>query len=128
MSKIKVLVATKDTQGQRKNDFFFTKENEIVIHSSECDCEAVDGKCGCKRSLAGIHTLKATTTMKVIEQEKEKVEVEFNKSAFMKEWSKIIKVELLKEVLNETLDVANHFPVGAVIERRGSKFSTRRAI
>ena len=58
----KVLTATAATQGMRKNDFSHTEEGELVTYGLECDCEQVDGVCGCKRSLVGRSTHKATTT------------------------------------------------------------------
>ena len=72
-NKMKVLVGTKDTQGKRKNDFSFTDEGELVTFGTECDREAVDGHCGCKRSLVGMKTRKGTTTFKVVEKKISKV-------------------------------------------------------
>ena len=40
---MKILVATKETQGNRKNDFCFCDEEEIVKAGMECDGESVDG-------------------------------------------------------------------------------------
>jgi len=67
--KIKALVATKQTQGQRKNDFCFVPEGEPVFWACECDVGSVDDDCGCHRSLCGVETLKTTTTFKVVECE-----------------------------------------------------------
>jgi len=36
---MKVLIETKDKQGERDNDFCFTKDNELVKFSSECNNE-----------------------------------------------------------------------------------------
>jgi len=65
---MKILVATEETQGQRRNDFCWAEEGEIVTYGSECADEAVDGPCGCRRSLRGLLTRKATTTFLVVER------------------------------------------------------------
>ncbi|MBK7400012.1 MAG: hypothetical protein IPJ34_28105 [Myxococcales bacterium] len=63
---MKVLVSTNETQGQRENDFCFVPEGELVFFGSgECSNERADGACGCRRSLAGVRSLKGTTTFAV---------------------------------------------------------------
>ena len=57
---MKILVGTTETQGRRKNDFCYTKEGEVLCFHLECDGETVDGSCGCKRSMSGVDTNKAT--------------------------------------------------------------------
>lgn len=131
---MKVLVSTKETQGQRSNDFTWTNEGELLKYGFECDRESVDGSCGCKRSLVGVTTSKATTTMKVID-------LPLTPSDF-----KLLIVASLKRegwITGETTDkeaeelyraatlgldtVAASFPVGAVLERRGNTFNRRKA-
>src|SRR5262245_27740329 len=60
-----VLVATPQTQAQRRNDFCWCDEDEPVRFALACDGERVDGPCGCRRSMTGTSTLKATTTFRV---------------------------------------------------------------
>src|ERR1700674_5071922 len=69
--KVKVLVSTKQTQGQRKNDFNFVPEDELVAPSviGSCGDAKADDSCGCARSLIGIDSFKATTTAEVVERE-----------------------------------------------------------
>src|SRR4051794_34110350 len=62
---MQLLVTTKRTQGQRKNDFCWTGEDEIAIFGSQCDRGSVDDACGCRRAMAGLDSSKATTTVKV---------------------------------------------------------------
>lgn len=64
---MKVIVATGETQGQRKSDFSFVPEGEIVLPAEPHDDEPIDGTCGCQRSFDGIVSGKATTTAKVID-------------------------------------------------------------
>jgi len=62
-----ILVATKETQGQRKNDFFWAEEGELVmLPAFTCDGGFTDDRCGCNRSMCGIQSGKATTTVKVV--------------------------------------------------------------
>jgi hypothetical protein len=65
---MKVLVATEETQGRRPNDFCFTEEGELVLFGSECSRETIDGPCGCRRSLVGVRSGMATTTVRVVER------------------------------------------------------------
>ncbi len=65
---MKILVATRETQGRRPNDFCWAEEGEIVTFGSECPDETVDGPCGCRRALRGVRTRKATTTLLVVDR------------------------------------------------------------
>ncbi|MBI4473737.1 MAG: hypothetical protein HY646_13805 [Acidobacteria bacterium] len=69
--KIKGLVSTKLTQGQRANDFSFVPEGELVFAGFKCTGERPDDRCGCARSLCGAISQKATTTFVVAEFERE---------------------------------------------------------
>jgi hypothetical protein len=53
---MKLLVSTTETQGQRKNDFCFVPEGEILVFAFECDRDRgnPDGPCGCARSMSGV--------------------------------------------------------------------------
>lgn len=66
---MKVLVATKETQGKRKSDFCWCEEGELLVFAMVCDRDAMnpdpDGGCGCGRSLSGMISHRATTTFKV---------------------------------------------------------------
>ena len=57
---MKMLVATKETQGKRRNDFCWATEGELVRFAFQCDGEAVDGRCGCRRSFCGLDSHKAS--------------------------------------------------------------------
>jgi hypothetical protein len=127
---MKIIVSTKKTQGQRKNDFSWVPEGEILTFGFECDGEIVDGSCGCKRSLCGVDCLKATTTMRIIDSPITKKEyIEKQKQSLVKggwfsenpaerdKWAKINAEELLK--------IANAFPVTSIIEKRGNTYKQR---
>ena len=67
---MRVLVATRKTQGQRKNDFCFCNEGELVKLTFDCDKDGdnPDGPCGCRRAFAGLESAKGTTTARVEER------------------------------------------------------------
>lgn len=123
---MKLFVATSETQGQRKNDFNFCNEGEILSFPFECDGEKIDGPCGCRRSLAGLDSKKATTTMRVANI----LAGEFiNKLVdhLIKGWSYPLE-EAEDRALNEIRmiqQMAAQFPEGAIVERRGNKFHER---
>ena len=121
---MKVLTATNDTQGQRKNDFAGTEEGELVIFGFECDQE-VDGWCGCKRSMSGLTTLKATTTIKVrdIPDQTESMMVDKIKSHLMTYWHFTGQAaqDTAKKDAAELIRLASSFQAGDVLERRGKR-------
>lgn len=67
--QLKVLVATRLTQGQRPNDFSFTQDGELVYLGVICDSDRKDpdSHCGCSRSFSGVTTRMGTTTAVVAE-------------------------------------------------------------
>jgi hypothetical protein len=126
---MKVLTATKEKQGKRKNDFSHTKEGELVKFGMVCDGETTDGGCGCKRSTVGFGTLKATTTIKVEERnitEKEFIQqyIESDKKAGWYEYRKDGDKEIIEDA-KYLLELADSFDVGTILEKRGNKIQTR---
>jgi hypothetical protein len=122
-----MFVATSETQGQLRDDFCHAEEGEpIAFPMLECDGEAVNGKCGCRRSMVGLRTLKATTTFKVAEGTlsfEDYLEIAAS-------WG--ITGDSDEEVLDglakdhEFLcELAGKNPVGMVFQRRGEEFMAR---
>ena len=129
---MKILVATNEGQGQRKNDFCFANQHEPVGFPSECDNQRVDGRCGCRRSMAGMITLKSTTTMTVIEDPNvtpESLKESLRTMMITGEWDKHLSPADLQAIIDEDagilINLANTFEVGAIVERRGDQFQTR---
>ena len=126
----KYVGATKKSQGWRKNDFSFVDEGEPVNFGSMCDRATPDDKCGCARAMCALDGKGATTTVMVMETDEEFFKlmmVDKIIEPYTKDWSfgedtaKEMALEDIKE-LEETFSV---FPVGEVIEIRGSKIQTR---
>ncbi len=121
-----VLVATKTGQGKRKNDFCFVDEGELVHFCFECDGETVDGSCGCRRSLSGATSHKATTTFTVVEKEisPEEYRRVIHQSYLDAGWKDLNTKETYLEA-DELAKMATHFGVGALLEKRGTTIQTR---
>lgn len=124
---MKVLVATRKGQGLRDNDFCFTKEGELVHYGFECTNEKIDGRCGCKRSLGGMDSLKATTTFTV--EERDLTEAEYLKTflASLKRagWGGMEKW-VVRAAAKDLLRIANKFKAGTILEKRGHKICERK--
>lgn len=131
---MKIFVATKETQGQRASDFCWAEEGEIVRLAFECDRdrEDIDGKCGCRRSMTGCTSQKATTTMKV-EDRNIKVEeyIEIIRESFIKAgWYKLMGEQAAeKHILEDVkflLGRASKLPAGTIVEKRNDNLQVRR--
>lgn len=126
---MKVLIATKETQKQRKNDFCFCEEREFVKFGMECDGEEIDGGCGCRRSMVGFKTLKGTTTFKVekIDISKEEYIKQLKKSDIKAGWYKLYDnpAKEIKEEADELLNLAQSFNIGDILEKRGNELKMR---
>jgi hypothetical protein len=128
---LKVLVATKQTQGQRKNDFCHVPEEELVRFGFACDRDADDpnGSCGCNRSLIGFDCQKATTTFRImsIAMTKERYIAEYLLS-LGKVWD-TLGSNLIADLIDDTnrlLKVADYHREGAVLEYRAGEFALRK--
>jgi hypothetical protein len=131
---VKILVATKETQRQRESDFCWTEEGEIVRLAFECDRdkEDLDGKCGCRRSMTGCTSQRATTTMKV-EDRNIKIEeyIEIIRESFIQAgWYKLMGEKVAEEhIMSDVkymLSRVSKLPVGSIIEKRGDNLIVRR--
>jgi hypothetical protein len=131
---MKVLTATNQTQGRRDNDFCWAVQDELVLFPPlECGRGSTDDGCGCRRSLAGLASHRATTTIKVADRaeldpdtyfmliadslrDQGYVPEEFMADPEVNEW--------LRDITDELIHIAD--PVAAVLERRGDSISMRR--
>ena len=123
---MKVLVATKETQGERANDFCYLPEGALVGFTHAHAGEPVDAACGCQRGLGGLTIDRSATTFKVVEREIEKEDytrqVVAANSDFIGDGA---SAATFKAEAEELLRIAAHFPTGAIIERRGQVFRMR---
>ena len=123
---MKVMVCTKTGQGKRKSDFSWTEEGELAYFGFTCDGEKLDGGCGCERSFCGMDSHKAGTTAKIVVSYmtvKEFVGYR-RKSDKASGWNQSAKE--INEDCIELLRIADSFPVGTIIEKRGKKIQVRK--
>ena len=118
---MKLFVSTKETQGNRHNDFCWVEEDEILYFGMTCDNGFTDDGCGCHRAMAGVMCHKATTTAKVVDRPE----------LTTQDLADIIHVYAGRPN-NEALNMAkiirqeaSKFNVGDVVEFRDGKFSRR---
>ena len=128
----RVLVATHEKQGQRKNDFCWTTDGELVTLPMECDGEDVDGGCGCRRCFSGVDSLKSTTTAKVVETRgmskaslADMLAASLNKAGWGKLMSKDAVEGWARKNAGELLRIAARFREGDVVEKRGDTVQVR---
>ncbi|ABW09735.1 conserved hypothetical protein [Parafrankia sp. EAN1pec] len=127
-SLLRVLVATRQTQGQEPGDFTWAVPGELVRASDICarDEGDPDGSCGCGRSWVGLASGLATTTALV-------AELAFTRAAYLAahvdaEAAALIvdglgpmdaeQVEHVEACAADLLDVAAELPVGTVVGHR----------
>ncbi len=128
---MKILVATKATQGKRTNDFSFATEGEpVMIPVMECDGEPVDGHCGCRRAMAGLESHSATTTVKVVERDltPRRLELLIRKSWQQAGWAKLVGARIEGHARDETqrlIRLAQAMRLHGVYGRRGESMEFR---
>lgn len=125
---MKFLVATKEKQGFRKNDFCFCEEGEPVVSSMECDKDKgkPDGPCGCSRSMAGVKSTKATTTFKVVEVDFAIMLMDIAKY-LVDSWAmdRTKALDVAQAELNYIAKIADGYPIGTILEKRGDTIQSR---
>jgi hypothetical protein len=146
---MRVLVATKDTQGHEPGDYAFTVEGELVVAEvSECDNPQ---RCGCGRGFPGLASSKATTTAMIVELDHLTEEdlrsaigdyldrsgwADLFRSAaqfdddFLDDIDEVGDVEdMIRAVVDEHVEViaeiCDAFPVGTIVERSGTQVRAR---
>ena len=128
---MKILVATKATQGKRTNDFSFATEGEpVMIPVMECDGEPVDGHCGCRRAMAGLESHSATTTVKVVERDltPRRLELLIRKSWQQAGWAKLVGARIEGHARDEAqrlIRLAQAMRLHGVYGRRGESMEFR---
>lgn len=123
---MKVIVSTKETQGERAGDFCHLPEGALVGFTDTHRGERVDAPCGCQRALGGLRIDRSSTTFKVVERE-------MSRDEYVREVVRAnaefvggpVTVEHFEAEADELLRVAAHFPAGGVIEKRKNVFRMR---
>ncbi|NIV30487.1 MAG: hypothetical protein GWN58_13615 [Anaerolineae bacterium] len=128
---MKVFVSTTEQQERRANDFCFVPEGELVTFALECDGEAVDGPCGCRRSMSGAECGKATTTFQVVDRDISEDELvqalydSYERGGWVKLCGEDEAKDYAKADAAEIMRLAAEFPEHVVLEKRGNSIQTR---
>jgi len=130
---MKVLVATRQTQGSMAGDYCFTVEGELVT-PLVVECASPD-RCGCGRGFPGLASNRATTTAMVVELahlDHEGLGTALRDSLQRGGWLiGLDDVEIAEEILDH-IDAIEEAcagrPIGTVVRRRGDRvLAGRRA-
>lgn len=129
---IRLFVSTKETQGQRANDFCFVPVGEIVLPHpfSICTNGSVDDDCGCHRSLSGLICNKATTTAMVVDyliEPKELITLITN-TLIRQGYEPILTAVTVEHITTVVRDLLNalDFEPGTIIEYRNGLYQARK--
>lgn len=123
---MRVLVATKITQGQQTGDYCWTVEGELVTPVAiPCGSPA---QCGCGRGFPGLASSRATTTALVANRPdlvREEVALGFRESLERGGWLSGLDHDEIDEVVDDHLrcvtQICESFPVGSVVRRKGDR-------
>jgi hypothetical protein len=124
---VKILVATREGQGERAGDFFEADEGEFVMPVVMCD-QLHEG-CVCNRVMVGVRTGKETTTAVVVESDMSRAAY---RKAIREGASRAfaglgLPALVFDRQADELLKLASELPAGVVIERDGDDFNPREA-
>jgi len=123
---MKLLTATTTGQGQRRNDYCWTVEGELVYLGLICgrdEREGPDGGCGCGRGFGGLNSHRATTTAMVRDVE------DFTLAMYAEAlrsyleqagWAELMEdaAGLALQEAAEMAELADRYPAGTILERR----------
>ncbi len=126
---VKVLVATKEGQGDRHDDYAWAVDGELVyVPADSCDCPG----CGCGRGFAGMASSRATTTALVVERHdlglpdlSNALSDSLERQGWISTGWTTDDEELFRQLFQRLLVSASHFPVGSIIERDGHLLKRR---
>ena len=116
---MKVLVATEETQGQRRNDFCHVPEGELVFPGPLHTKGTVDDACGCLRSLTGVACSKGTTTVRVVEREMTEADLAAKFREAVKRGGWTLDDAVVAKMAHRMAHIMENFRAGAVLEYRG---------
>lgn len=124
---MKVLVAAVPTQ-RRRNDYSYLTTGELVYVQEPCatDMNNPEGGCGCGRGFAGMSSHRAGVAAKVVETELTLAEVREALRSSMEAGGWLDRAWVSEEEADDIVDahlavitdLAEYFPMGAVIRRR----------
>ncbi|WP_051973357.1 hypothetical protein [Cryobacterium sp. MLB-32] len=127
---MKVLVATRASQGARRGDYDHCVTGELVWMLEPCPASLRNpaGKCGCGRSFEGMSSHRSTTTA-LVREIPELTRADFaaalRASFDAQGWCPCCCAQPVDEAVDGLIAAAARWPEGAVIERRLNVLSLR---
>lgn len=118
---MKLLVATRRTQGDRDNDYSFCTDGELITMQDPCAKDRLDpdGGCGCGRGFVGMSSHRATTTVEVRELPwLTRADLAIALRSHIEESGFGLVEEHLDGAVSEMLSWAEGLPTGTVLRRR----------
>jgi hypothetical protein len=128
MPPLKVFVATRRTQGRRDNDFAHHDSPELVDLARTCDQDTAESAYGCGRAFTGLSSGKVTTTAEVVERDLTLVQFRnvVHRSLVAAGFDDAPELRRAAEQsADEMVRIAESWPVGTVVERRGGDIIVR---
>lgn len=130
---MRVLVATKKTQGRRASDANGCVDGELVWLRDICPASRrrPDGPCPCARSFAGMSSNRNTTTALVrdiIGLTRAEYEAALIASFDLQDWCACCTGRPVADVIDELIALAGVFPAGTVLERRANDLNLRGSL
>jgi hypothetical protein len=144
---MRVLVATKETQGYESDDYAFTVEGELVMAEvSEC---ASPERCGCGRGFPGLASRRATTTAMIADlahlteadlrqaiadwldgsgwTDLFRSTADVDDDGFIGDFDDVDSMidSMVDEHIDVITDICEAFPVGTIVERSGTQVRAR---
>ena len=127
---MKVLVATRATQGARRGDYDHCVSGELVWMLQPCpeSLRNPGGLCGCGRSFSGMSSHRSTTTALIRDVPgltRGAYEAALRASFDAQGWCPCCCARPVPDVVEELIAVAADWPAGAVLGRRLHVLSIR---
>ena len=120
---MKVIVATRRSQGELEDDYAWTLDGELV-HLPMLVCATPD-VCGCDRGFAGVSSHRATSTAEVADRELGRDDVVSAVAHSLADGGWFPEAEAhhallaARDLVEPLLELADRLPVGTVVRRHG---------
>ena len=131
---MKVLVATRRTQGLRPDDFCWTIDGELVLARGLIECSA-PARCGCGRGCPGLASSRATTTAIIVERPEidmhglsAAIRESLDRQGYLDDLDDDEADEIVERECWRLTAITRSWPVGTVLERRNGRLDARQRV
>lgn len=131
---MKVLVATRRTQGLRPDDYCWTIDGELVLAGAVIECSSPE-RCGCGRGFPGLASARATTTAIIVERPEidmhelsSSIRESLDRQGYLYGLDDDEADELVESECWRLAAIARAWPVGTVLDRRDGFLHARQRV